>query len=135
MSDIDDAWHYPPELVSLLIDAVPRLVKGKLDQINVFRGAGVAERHVADIAARVVADKKSVGRHNIAREIIQRMNQDDSSAGLRARRELLKRITEWEDFGSCWPDDRDIAYARVAETKKIVDVKDSFTKMKILADR
>ena len=45
MSEIDEAWHYPPELVSLLIDAVPRLVKGKMDQLNVFRGAGVAERY------------------------------------------------------------------------------------------
>ena len=133
--EIDEAWHFPPELVTLLVDAVPRLTKGKLDQLNIFRGAGVAEQHLRDLAAMLTADKNSLGRYDIARTVLRRMNQDESSGGLRARRELLKRVTEWEDFGSCWPNDRDVAYARVAEIKKIVEVKDSFTRMRIVADR
>jgi restriction system protein len=136
MNNLDEStWHYPPELVSVLIDAVPRLVKSKRDLINVFRGAGVAERHIASVSAKVFSDKNSIGRHDIAREIIQGMNEDSSDVALRARRELLKRVTEWEDFGSCWPNDRDIAYARVAEIRKIVGTKDSFTKMKLEAER
>ena len=49
--------------------------------------------------------------------------------GLRERREILKRVTEFEDFSTCWPDDQLKAKGRIADIRRIVNVKDSFTRM------
>ena len=42
----------------------------------------------------------------------------------------LKRITELEDFSTCWPKDEWVAKAYVAEIKRIVDIKDLFTRIR-----
>ncbi len=58
-----------------------------------------------------------------------RINQQ-GEATLRERREILKRVTEFEDFSVCWPGDEYKAKGVVADIRRVVDVKDSFTKMK-----
>jgi hypothetical protein len=37
-------FHYPPELLSLLIEILPRLCKMKPDPLAFFQGAGVGQR-------------------------------------------------------------------------------------------
>jgi hypothetical protein len=49
---------------------------------------------------------------------------------LRERREIVKRVVEFDDFSSCWESDRLKAQGLVAQIQKLVDVKDSFTRMK-----
>jgi hypothetical protein len=46
MTDI--TFHYPPELMSLLIDTIPLLNKTKKDVLTFFKGAGVPENDLAD---------------------------------------------------------------------------------------
>ena len=46
------------------------------------------------------------------------------------RREVLKRVVEFEDFSTCWPDDQLKAKGLVAEIQRVVNVKNSFTRMK-----
>ncbi|WP_406670967.1 restriction endonuclease [Methanolobus sp. ZRKC4] len=53
---------------------------------------------------------------------------------LAARREIIKRVTEFEDFSVCWDNDRAAARGLVAQVRDMVNVKDSFTKMKIEKD-
>jgi restriction system protein len=50
-------------------------------------------------------------------------------AGLAARREVVRRVVEFEDFTRCW--DNDVLQARglVAEVRRLVNVKDSFTRI------
>jgi hypothetical protein len=39
--EIDSSYHYPPELIELLTDAIPSLVKSKQAVTDLFVGAGV----------------------------------------------------------------------------------------------
>lgn len=120
--------HYPPELKSLLIDAVPRLIKGKLDVLNFFKGCGVAPSLYADLARQVRTDRQGIKKFDLVRQVVDRLN-DGGDATLRARREILRRVTQWDDFSTCYDNDRMEAKGYVAEIQKLVNVKDSFTTM------
>jgi hypothetical protein len=127
---MDITYHYPPELISLLIDTIPLLFKGKKDVFLFFRGAGVEWKLMHQIHERWDADHNSVGKHEITRTIITTLNELGEKT-LRERREILKRITEFDDFSTCWPDDQLKAQGLVAQIQKLVDVKDSFTRMRL----
>jgi len=122
-------YHYPPELMNLLIDAIPRLFKSKTDVLLFFRGAGVANTMLADLAAKVEADRGSILKAEIARTVLTRLNEGGDGT-LRERREVLKRVYEFEDFSTCWDRDRLEATGLVAQIRRVVNVKDSFTRMR-----
>jgi hypothetical protein len=42
----------------------------------------------------------------------------------------MKRLVEFEDFSTCWPDDQLKAKGLVAEILRVIDVKDSFGRMR-----
>lgn len=63
------------------------------------------------------------------REVITKLNQDGEKS-LRERREILKRIVEFQDFSVCWPEDSYKAKGMVSDIRNIVNVKDSFTRIK-----
>lgn len=125
---MDDTHHYPPELMSLLIDAIPCLFRGKKDVLLFFKGAGVGAKFTQDLHARVVSDPDSIKKHEIVRTVLTRLN-DRGEAALRERREIVKRVVEFEDFSTCWPNDQLRAKGLVAEIRRVVNVKDSFTRM------
>ena len=126
--------HYPPELMALLVDAIPRLVKSKEDVLTFFKGAGVSARFTTDIAEQIRRDRDSTSKFAMVRQVLTRLN-DAGESTLRERREILKRITEWDDYSSCWPNDQMKARGYVAEVQKLVNVKDSFTRMNIERER
>jgi restriction endonuclease Mrr len=70
-----------------------------------------------------------VNKYEIVREVLVRLN-DKGDVSLRERREILKRVIEFEDFSTCWPDDQLKAKGLVAEIRRVVDVKDSFGRMR-----
>jgi restriction system protein len=125
---VDITFHFPPELMALLIDAIPRLCRSKRDVLLFFKGAGVAARFTQDIQARLAADHGAVNKFDIVRTVLTRLSERGES-GLRERREILKRVMEFEDFSTCWPKDRLEAKGLVAEIQRVVNVKDSFTRM------
>jgi hypothetical protein len=127
---MDIIYHYPPELFQILIDTIPLLCKSKKDVILFFKGAGVAEKIISDLIHKVEIDRSSISKYEIVRTTLQRLNEK-GEASLRERREILKRVTEYEDFSSCWPTDQLKAKGLVAEVRRITNVKDSFTRMKI----
>lgn len=129
-----EAFQYPPELFSLMVDAVAILCKSKRDVILFFRGAGVPVSMTADIEAALKADRETVKKHESARTILTRVNEG-GDALLTARRELLKRVTEFEDFSRCYENDVMKAKGLVAEIRRVVEVKDSFTRMRQERDR
>jgi hypothetical protein len=47
------------------------------------------------------------------------------------RREVLKRVSQFEDFSSCWENDRYKTQGHVAQIQKVVNVKDSFTRINL----
>jgi restriction system protein len=121
--------HYPPELLKLLVDTIPLLCPSKRDVLVFFKGAGVASVITADLAQKVATDKESINKYHIVREVLVRLN-DKGEATLRERREVLKRVVEFEDFSTCWQNDQLKAKGLVAEIRRVVDVKDSFGRMR-----
>lgn len=125
---MDTAYHYPPELLQLLIDAIPRLCRSKLDVLLFFRGAGVSVNVLQPLEARLAANRADIGKFTIARTVLAKINEAGDSA-LRERREVLKRVVEFEDFSTCWPEDQLKAKGLVAEIRRVVMVKDSFSRI------
>lgn len=124
-----DAYHYPPELLSLLVDTIPLLCRSKNDVIVFFRGAGSPENLLKPLTDLLRENPKSVNKYQIARTVIEGLNARGDST-LAPRREVIKRVVEFEDFTSCWPEDQLKAKGAVSEVRRIVNVKDSFTRMK-----
>ena len=74
------------------------------------------------------ADKDSISKYEIVRQVLTTLNEKNESC-LRERREVLKRVVEFESFSSCWPTDQLKAKGLVSEIQNVVNVKDSFTRM------
>jgi restriction system protein len=129
-AQIDISYHYPPELLELLCDAVPVLFRSKQGVIDFFVGAGVPRTHLADWNLKLKQEKENVKKHEMARSVLCRLN-DAGEAALAPRREVLKRIAEFEDFSSCWENDRYKAQGLVSQIQKVVNVKDSFTRINL----
>ena len=121
--------HYPPELLSLLVDTIPLLFRSKKGVVIFFHGAGVPAPLLADVRAKVEAAPATINKYEIVRQVLVRIN-DGGDATLRHRREVLKRVVEFEDFSTCWPDDQLKAKGLVAEIRRVIDVKDSFGRMR-----
>lgn len=124
-----DVFHYHPDLFDLLVQTIPLLNRSKESVLLFFKGAGVDGNIYIDISEKVATDRKNINKYEIARTILERINED-SDKYLRERREILKRITEFETFSNCWESDQFKAKGLVSEIQKIVNVKDSFTRMK-----
>jgi len=124
-----EAYHYPPELLSLLTDTIPLLCRSKNDVVVFLRGAGTPESALKSIVDQLQADPKSVNKYQITRTVLEWLNARGDST-LAPRREVIKRVVEFEDFSSCWPTDQLKAKGAVSEVRRIVNVKDSFTRMK-----
>ncbi|KPF41673.1 restriction endonuclease [beta proteobacterium AAP51] len=124
----DITFHYPPELFNLLVDVVPLLNRSKQDVLVFFRGAGISESMTSDIATRLKAAPKEVNKYEIVRSVLERLNTRGEPA-LRERREVLRRVVDFANFDSCWPDDRLKAKGLVASIREVVNQKDAFTRM------
>ena len=124
----DITFHYPPDLFNLLVDAIPLLNKTKKDLLLFFKGAGVTDDMLRDLQQRLKVDPKNIGKFEIARTVLQRLNERGEGT-LRERREVLKRVVEFTNYDACWPDDQLKARGQVASVRDIVNQKDSFTRM------
>ncbi len=124
----DITFHYPPELFNLLVDVLPLLNRSKTDVLVFFRGAGVSDGMAADLAARLKAAPKDVNKYQMVRTVLERLNAKGESA-LRERREVLRRVVDFANFDSCWPDDQLKAKGLVASIREVVNQKDAFTRM------
>jgi hypothetical protein len=125
-----DAYHWSPVLVRLAGETIPRLCKSKQDVLDFFRAAGTAAE-ILDVQQRkLAAGRQSVSKFAMAREILISLNEL-GDRGLRARRELLRSIVEFDEFATCcWPDDQLSAKGLVADIRRLVDQKDAFTRMR-----
>ncbi|MEB2540099.1 restriction endonuclease [Burkholderia cenocepacia] len=127
-SPADITFHYPPELFSLLVDAIPLLNRSKQDVLTFFRGAGVSNDMTSDIAARLKVAPKDINKYEMVRAVLERLNTKGEAA-LRERREVLRRVVEFSNFDTCWPDDQLKAKGLVASIREVVNQKDAFTRM------
>ncbi len=124
----DITFHYPPELFNLLVDTIPALNRSKNEVLLFFRGAGVPDDLLKDLAQRLKAAPKDINKFEIVRVTLERLNAR-GEAMLRCRREVLRRVVEFTNFDACWPTDQLKAKGLVASIRDIVNQKDSFTRM------
>ena len=130
---MDISFHYPPELFQVLIDALPKLCKSKNDLLLFFQGAGASKSLLDPYQRLLKTDKAAFNKYHVTRELLAKLNEQGEHA-LRVRRELLKRVVEFDDFSVCWENDRAAARGLVAQIRDLVNVKDSFTRMRIEKD-
>ena len=83
---------------------------------------------LAEIRTRLSNAPNSINKFEMARTVLTGLNEIGDSA-IRERREILKRVVEFEDFSTCWENDRLEAQGLVAKIRDVVNVKDSFTRM------
>ena len=121
-------YHYPPELFQLLVNTIPRLCKSKRDVFTFFRGAGVENSLVSDIWNQWSNNRDSINKFDIARTALERLNEGGDKY-LRERREVVKRVVEFDDFSTCYENDRLEAQGLVSQIRAVVNVKDSFTRI------
>ena len=127
MSDYDP-FHFPSELIELLTSVIPLLNKSKRGVLIFFRSCGAPTGMLADLDKRVTSDASSISKYEIARTALTRIN-DGGDQLLRPRREIIRQVTEFEDFGQCWPNDQLQAKGLVSDVRRYVNVRDSFTRM------
>ncbi len=87
-----------------------------------------------DLSERIRSDRTNINKFEIARSVLQRVNEQGDST-LRLRREIIKRVIEFEDFSTCWPTDQLKAKGLVSEIRRVINVKDSFTRIMQERDR
>ncbi len=124
-----EQFHYPPEVFNLLVDTIPLLCRSKQDVVLFLQGAGVVSEDLAEVSRIVRTNRDAINKFEIVRNVLTKVNARGDS-GLRPRREIIKRVTEFDNFDTCWDSDRLKAKGLVAELGKTVNVKDSFTRMK-----
>lgn len=124
----DSSFHYPADLFNLLVEAIPLLNKAKKDVFLFFHGAGVPEQLMQPSRAQWERDKGSISKKDIARQMLTLINEQGDKY-LRQRREVLKRVTQFDDFSACWDKDQLPAQGMVAKIQKIVSAKDTVTRL------
>src|SRR5437667_448403 len=124
-----DEFHYPPDIFDLLVDTIPLLCRGKKAVVLFLQGSGVPREDLAEVTRVVNSDPKSINKYEIVRDVLTKLNARGDS-GLRARREIIKRVTEFESFENCWPADQYKAKGLVTSVREAVNAKDSFVRMK-----
>lgn len=127
-------FHFAPDFLELLVETIPRLVRAKKHVLLFFQGAGVSPAMMIDLDADLRRDKDSHSKFDLARTVIVRLNEAGDAA-LAARREVVRRVVEFEDFSACWDNDKLPAQGLVAKVRQLVNVKDSFSRMNIERER
>ena len=122
------AHHYPPDLFGLMTDVIPRLCKTKRDVLIFFEGAGVSPKFTSEARRQLNENRAGISKFAIAQDVIERLNEA-GDLGLRARRELIKRVIDFQDFGTCWPDDADQAELLVGRVRTLVNRVDTATRI------
>jgi hypothetical protein len=123
-----ETFHYPPHVFDLLVETIARLNRAKKGVVLFLRGAGVADDDLAEVDSIVKLNPESINKFEIVRNVLTKVNARADS-GLRSRREIIKRVVEFENFETCWPEDQLKAKGLVASVREAVNAKDSFTRM------
>jgi hypothetical protein len=124
----DPAFHFPPDVFEALVQAIPLLTRGKKDVLTFLQGCGVSRDYLRTLEPWV-ARGSDRSKYAITREIVKHLNELGDQ-GLAARRRVIQRVAEFDDFSLCYPDNQLKAKGAVSTLTSLVDRKDSFTRMK-----
>jgi restriction system protein len=128
----DPAFHFPPDVFEALVTAIPLINRGRKDVLVFFQGCGADRSLLTRLAQRMDADR-AFGKYPATREVLIAVNEVGDT-GLAVRREVIKRVSEFENFAACWPSDQLKAQGAVATVRDLVNKKDAFTQMRNVRD-
>jgi hypothetical protein len=69
-------FHYPPDLLSLLIETLPRLCKTKKDLLVFFQGAGVDRGLLSSYEALLKTNRDAFKKPIVAREFLNQAQRN-----------------------------------------------------------
>jgi restriction system protein len=124
----DASYHYPPELLNLLVSTIAVINRSKRDVVVFFRGAGVPQDITDALGKSLRENPAETRKHEMARVVLDRINSR-GDATLRVRREVVRRVVEFTNFDGCWPEDKLNARGLVSAVREVVNEKDAFTRM------
>jgi len=122
-------WHYPPDFMAMMVDAIPLLVRSKSELLAFFKGAGVPETILAPMRDRVAKDRENVKMYEIARHVLYGVNDLRGDPGLKLRREIVKRVTQFTTFEKCYSDKVLQARGAVQQIRDYVRDSDTATRL------
>jgi hypothetical protein len=123
---LDRTYLYPLDLLELLVDTIPRLIKSKAGLIDFFAEAGTPPDVLDVWRDKLVSDRRGINKFQITRSVLRALNQRLEEARP-VRLEILRRIANSTDFSTCWDDDRDRAERLVRWVREIAGEKDART--------
>jgi restriction system protein len=127
---MDITFHYPPELLKLLTEVIPKLNKTKKDLLLFLQGASVRSELLSPYQTLLRTNKEGFNKYHVTQELLTKLNEL-GEGGLRERREILRRVTEFQEYSVCWENDQAAARGLVAQIRDLVYVKDTFTRINL----
>jgi hypothetical protein len=85
---------------------------------------------LAQYQSLLQTNKDAFNKYHVTREVLTQLSENGEKS-LGERREILKRVTHFDDFSVCWESDQAAARGLVAQIRELVNVKDSFTRMNL----
>jgi hypothetical protein len=126
MTSDEQTFHFPPDVFDAVVDAIPLLTRSKLDVLTFFQGCGVSQSFLQQL-------DQSQSKYSLTRTILKFLNEKGDSA-LGVRRQVLKRVTDYDTFTTCFPDNVLKAQGAVDVVRQLVNRKDSFTRLQQVHD-
>src|SRR5512146_2661676 len=123
---LNRSYHYPPDVLELLVDTIPRLIKTKARLLEFFEEAGVPEGLMAEWRTKLRRDRMSVSKYHLARGLLRGLNALGDEARP-VRYQVLRRLARHADFSAGWEDDRGRAEQLVATIRELAGETDAGT--------
>lgn len=123
---LDRSYHYPPDVLELLVDTIPRIIKTKAALLDFFEQAGAPEGLMTEWRAKLNRDRMGTSKYHLARGLLQGLNALGDEARP-VRHEVLRRLARHADFSAGWEDDRERAEELVARIRELAGEADAHT--------
>ena len=117
---LDRSYHYPLEVLELLVATIPRLIKTRAGILEFFAEAGSPKELIAEWRAKLHQGRMGVSsKYHLVRGFLRDLNTlgDDGQA---VREEVLCRLARHADFSTGWEDDRQRAEELVTRIRELV---------------
>jgi restriction system protein len=124
---LDRSYHYPLEVLELLVATIPRLIKTRAGILEFFAEAGAPKELIAEWRAKLHQGRMGVSsKYHLVRGFLRGLNTlgDDGQA---VREEVLRRLARHADFSTGWEDDRQRAEELVARIRELAGETDAGT--------
>ena len=123
---LDSTYLYPLDLLELLVDTIPRLIKSKAGLIDFFAAAGTPPEVLDEWRVKLKSDRRGISKFQITRSVLRALNERRDEARP-VRLEILRCVANSKDFSTCWDDDRDRAERLVRWVRELAGEKDART--------